>query len=331
MDALNIAFFGSGPFALPILQQLAQTSSASGDFELRLVVTRPGRPSGRGRKIVETPVAELARTLDLPLESPPTVNEPRFLEKLSAFHPDLFLVADYGEILGRAIREATRIGVYNLHASLLPKYRGAAPVAHAILAGETETGVTLFRIERALDAGPVVDTIATGIRPEESAGELEERLALLAVDLVERNLPRFRDGDFSETTQDDSSATQAPKLLKEQGRIPWSRSARQVADHIRAMSPWPGAFSELTRSATGKSAQRLGFFGIRASDRLFPLETAPSPGEVLEAGEDGISVACGEGAVEILELQRPGKSTLKAAVFLRGFPIHPGDRFGESS
>jgi methionyl-tRNA formyltransferase len=317
---VRVVFAGSGAFAIPALETLASSSSRQ---PLALVVSRPDRPQGRGRRMEPTPVRKRALELGLSVDAPESANDPAYLDRLEALGADLCIVADYGELLGKRFRSLWRIGAFNLHGSILPAYRGAAPVAHAILHGETEAGVTLFRIVKELDAGPIVDVERTAIGPLESAGELEARLASLSGALLARNLEAFASGSFRETPQDSARATYAPKLEKSAGLIDWSLGARTVANLSRAMNPWPGAHSFLI--ASGRPPERTVF------PRLAPApgtgaEGAP-PGAVAEVRKDGFRIACGEGAVEVLEVQREGKAAMKAPEYLRGRPLRPGDRF----
>ncbi len=325
---MRVVFFGSGPFALPALERLHECSrraplSAADTgpplVELVRVVTRPDRPQRRGRQLVPTPVRARAVELGLPCDAPEGANEPDFLDSLAALSPDLITVADYGEMLRKRLRELPRIGVFNLHASLLPRHRGAAPVVHAILHGEEETGVTLFRIEKRLDSGPIVDAARAGIGPLETAGELEPRLGRLAADLLERNLEAFASGSFREAPQDESLATIAPKIEKRAGAIPWNASALEVSNLVRAFNPWPGAFSFL-------GAERTIFLRVRPCGAAL-VDAALPPGSVEDTRRDGFRVRCGSGAVEVLQLQREGKAPLDAAAYLRGRPLKPGDRF----
>ncbi len=321
---------------MPALDRLARLEAEipPPPWRLGLVVSRPDKPAGRGRKIASTPVASYAREHRLPLELPESANLPEFLSKLKKKEPDLFLVADYGEFLRRPFRAAPRLGAFNLHASLLPKYRGAAPVVHAILNGETATGVTLFRIEKKMDGGPIVDGMAVDILPLETAGELEARLAAAAADLLERALPQFSCGKAVERPQDEAAATYAPKLLKEQGAIPWQEEAQRISRRVRAMNPWPGAYSYLARKGAGEP-ERIKFLRVRPLEpgegaRAFGAEAPNKPGDIGGDGKSRLLVACGSGAVEVLELQRAGKAPLKAIEFLRGWKARPGDRFASN-
>jgi methionyl-tRNA formyltransferase len=323
---LRCVLFASGPFALPALERLATVSGKEGAPRLELVVSRPARPGGRGRRPNPTPVERRAAELGLPRATPASANDRAFLVELGARDADLFMVADYGEFLGRRLRELPRIGAYNLHASLLPRYRGAAPVAHAILNGEATTGVTLFRIVRDMDAGPVVATVETAILPGETTEDLEARLALLAADLLEATLPELAAGTFTERPQDEAYATRAPCLEKSQGAIDWRCSAVEVSRRVRAMHPWPGAFSFLERvSAPGTARERLRLLEVGDAGSTAPA-TAP-PGTIVAVAVDHFSVACGQGVVDVTKLQRSGRAPLAVAAFLRGFPLAVGDAF----
>jgi len=326
---VKIVFFGSGPFGLPTLERLHAQSVR---YPLLRVITRPDRPQKRGRKLATTPIRKRADELGVPCDAPESVNDPGFLDELQTLGADLFLVADYGEMLRKRLRAMPRIGVFNLHASLLPAYRGAAPVVHALFAGEKETGVTLFRIEKGLDSGPIVDTAPLAAEPLETAGELEERLARVAADLLERNLEAFSAGSFQESPQDETAATLAPKLTKRSGLITWSKTPAEVTNFIRALSPWPGAFSFLKKSAAAaRKLERTAFLRVKpSSESPHRVQADPhpaAPGAVDRVGSEGFSVHCGCGSVEVLEIQREGKGPLPAAAYLRGRGLEPGDRF----
>lgn len=319
---MKIVFFGSGPFGAPTLRRLSAHATR---HPIALVVSRPDRPQRRGRKLAPTPIRALAEELDLPCATPESANAPEFLEDLARLEADIFLVADYGEMLRKRLRGLPRIGVFNLHGSLLPRHRGAAPVAHAILAGDKETGVSLFRIEKGLDSGPVVDFEKTSIRPEENAAELEERLAQIAAGLCERSLDPLAGGNFMEVSQDDEDATLAPKIEKGQGAVPWSLEASALTRFVRAMSPWPGAFTFLR--SRGKSPERVILRRVRPG-RTGDASAALPCGVVERVADEAITVRCRGGSLDILELQREGKAPLESAAFLRGRPLSPGDAFG---
>ena len=317
---MNVVFLGTGPFAIPVLEAL---HGASMRHPLVAVVTRPDRPQGRGRALAPTPVRRRAEELGLSPSTPPTINAPEPIAALEALEPDLAIVADYGEILRPAFLETPRIGAFNLHASLLPRHRGAAPVAHAILAGDATTGVTLFRIVKGLDSGPIVAEEATEIGEDETAGELEARLAALAAGVVERSLDAFATASFTERPQDDSRATLAPKLRKEMGLIDWSLPPRSVHDRVRAFRPWPIAYTFLERQA-GRAPERT---AVLRTSLAGAAPADADPGTVVAVTDRDISVACGGGSVRLLELQRQGGPALAAGDYLRGRRLRPGDRF----
>jgi methionyl-tRNA formyltransferase len=321
---VNVVFFGSGPFALPALDLLRRRSPR---HPLLLAVTRPDRPAGRGRKPQPTPVRRRAGELGIECEAPPSANDPAYLDRLAGLGADLFIVADYGEMLRRRLRETPRIGTFNLHASLLPAHRGAAPVVHALLRGESATGVTLFRVEKGLDTGPIVGSARTEVAPLETAGELEARLARLGADLLDGSLDAFEAGTFRETPQDERLATRAPKLGKGAGAIDWSTSPEALTNFVRALNPWPGAFSFLE----ARDARRERTVFLRVKPAASPCGGL-APGAVAEVRKDGFSVRAGSGAVEVLEIQREGKAPLPARAYLQGRALRPGDRFsGERS
>ncbi len=318
---MKVVFFGSGPFATAALETLVARGQR---YPLVRVYTRPDRPARRGRKMLPTPVKTRAAELDVDCRSPESVNHAPTLDEIGALEADLFVVADYGEILRGPFLQTPAIGAFNLHGSILPKYRGAAPVAHAILAGEKESGVTLFRVERELDSGPIVATATTGIRPRENAGELEARLATLSAELLDAQLPLLADGRFTETPQDHEHATKAPKLTKEDGLIDFRRSAEEVDALVRAMSPWPSAYAFLARGE--KTPERTTLLRIEPA-RDDGEERAAAPGSLVGITRTGFRIACGTGSVSVLELRREGKATMETAAYLRGRQLTPDDRF----
>lgn len=321
---MRVAFLGSGSFAIPALETLVRLADR---FPLTAVLTRPDRPAARGRKVLPTPVRRRARELEVDCDAPETVRDPAVLDRLRALEIDLAIVADYGEILRESFLSIPAIGAFNLHASLLPSWRGAAPVQRAILQGDAETGVTLFRIVRALDAGPVVAERKVTIRPEETAAELEARLAVEAATVLEEMLPRFENGTFRETPQDESRATYAPKLSKEDGRIDWALAPRRLVDFVRALDPWPRATTWLARE--GKEGERVIVTRVReASRESAPGAASALPGTIVRVEKKRLLVACGEGgAVEILEIQPEGRPVMPIAAFLNGRALRVGDRF----
>jgi methionyl-tRNA formyltransferase len=326
-DSLGIVFFGSGAFAIPTVERLSRLSAPEGPYRLLRVVTRPDQPAGRGRKLAPTPVRRRAAALGLEVEAPPSANDDAFLDALQAMHPDLFLVADYGEMLRRRFRAAPRLGAFNLHASLLPRHRGAAPVAYAILEGDAVTGVTLFRIEKELDSGPIIDSVVVSIDPRETAGELEERLAAAAAALVERSLPAFLSGAFTEAPQDPARATSAPRLAKTAGFLDWSRPAVELARRVRAMQPWPLAYGFLERRGSSKAERVSVLEAWEVEDSTGTPIAAASPGTIVSVSRSSVRVACGSDQLELRSMQRAGRAALSVEELLRGWKLHPGDRF----
>lgn len=331
---MKIVFLGSGPFAVPTLERLHARRE---EYPLVRVISRPDRAAGRGRKLRPTAVRARARELGLRCDVPESTADPDYIAELRELGASLFIVADYGEILRSALCAVPSVGTFNLHASLLPKFRGASPVQYAILEGETRTGVTLFRVEPALDSGPIVARAEVEVRPQESAGELEERLSLAAADLLERNLASFAEGTFSETPQRHELATRAPKIRKEDALIDWTAGAERVSAAVRAYDPWPGAFSFLYRA--GKPPERTVFTKVR------PTEDDPSPVRERQGGialgraggrpgsieivtKKRFRVVCGRGSVEVERLQPSGKAEMDTAAYMQGRRLEEGDRFG---
>jgi methionyl-tRNA formyltransferase len=314
--ALRIAFLGNGPFAAPALKALHDDGQS-----ILLVVARPDRPQGKHLTIEQGPVAALANELRLPLEQPESVNTDEFVAKLASLDLDLLVVADFGQILSSNCLSTARLGGVNIHGSLLPKYRGAAPVAWAIYHGDANTGVSILRMTPKMDAGGVVAKEVYPIPGEANAAEVEAELSRIGARLIVdvcRNLER---GSLPTSPQDSSQVTMAPKLTKEHGRLRWDRTSRQVVDQFRAMTPWPGAFVEWTN---GKGqAMRLKVLKVSARPRDAVHEAAV-PGEVLSTANDVILVAAVDGAVAIEQLQPAGGKPMSAVEFLRGRPIPRG-------
>ena len=309
-------FLGSPPFAVPVLAALLESG-----HEVLALVTRPDRPRGRGREVVESELVELARAHGLPVLQPAKTSEPDFLAELRRLGPEVLLVASFGEILRREILELAPHGALNVHGSLLPRHRGAAPIQRAIAAGDAETGVSIQRIVLALDEGDVLLERRVAIGDRETAGELFERLAVLGGEAAWEALDRLEAGTAGFTPQDPELATYAPKLKKEDGWIDWSRPAVELERHVRAMNPWPGA------QASSPDGKALLVFEARLVE-----EAAGAPGELLE-GKKRCVVACGRGALELITVQPAGKKPMEATAWLRGARIGVGARLengGES-
>ena len=302
MTPMRVAFFGTPAFAVPTLDALLASP-----HRVVAVVTQPDRPRGRGHKMSDAPVKARAIEAGLPVLQPNRLNDPAFVDAFNALNTDLAVVAAYGKILPESLIATPRHGMINVHASLLPKYRGAAPVHRAILNGESETGVTIMRVVKALDAGPMMAATRRPIGVDETSDMVESDLARLGAPLLVEVVNRLATADAAEAPQDESLATYAHRLSKDDGILDWTRSARQLHDQIRGLYPWPHAFTYL------------------AGRRLILLRSAveaglPSaqPGTILECAGDRLAVATGAGTLLVLELQPEGKRPLGAREFLAG-------------
>lgn len=305
-------FFGTPDFAVPALQALHEIATVS------LVVTQPDRPKGRGMKLAPPPVKQLAIELGLPVLQPTKVRTPDFAATLREHNADVALVIAYGRILPKAVLEAPRLGCLNVHASILPKLRGAAPIQWSVVRGESETGVCLMQMDEGLDTGPVLACERLPINGDETSAELSLRLSALGSQLVREQLPRFVAGELVATAQDHERATLAPLLSKDDGAIDWSRPARELHNLVRGFSPWPGAFTWL-------SGTRVKVLSTQVCDENTAHST---PGQLLELSREGIDVACGQGSLRLVELQLEGAKRLKAADFSAGQRLAVGQRLG---
>jgi len=316
----NIAFFGTPDFAVPTLDALV----AAGRAPL-YAVTQPSRPAGRGHQPAEPPVARRAREHGIEVLQPERVRRPEFLDALAARGPlDLAVVVAFGQIFPRPLLDLPRHGCINLHASLLPAWRGAAPIQAAVAAGEEQTGVTTMRMEEGLDTGPILLQEATPIGLEETAGELSRRLAVLGGRLVIETLARLERGELAPVAQRDELATYAPRLARDSGRVDWHRTAGELFDRLRAHAPWPGTTAELA----GRPVKIVWARPLADSASSFAGAPGAPPGTFLGLVEGRLAVACGAGTALGLEtLQRPGKRPLGAAEFARGERLAPGARF----
>jgi methionyl-tRNA formyltransferase len=324
---MRIVMMGTGTFAEPPFEALlAAKETVVG------LVTQPDRDTGNKRGSTRQTgkgMAAIAAAAGVPVLQPESINTPEGAAALKAFAPDLLVVAAYGQILKPAVIEVPKLGAINVHASLLPKYRGAAPVAQAIRNGETETGVTIIRITPGLDAGEMLAKGKLAILPDETAGELEARLAPIGAQLALDVIRRMKAGPVTGEKQDPALVSKAPKLTKEMGLIDWSQPAERIGRQVRAMQPWPTAYTFLHRP--GKEPMRVQVIRIR---RLGPVEGLPGDrsaiGTLIELNPARLVVPVYDGSslIEILDLQPAGKKRVTAAEFLRGHPIVEGVRFG---
>lgn len=316
MAGLKIVMLGTGDFAVPAFAALYHSS-----HQMLGLYTQPDRMR-TGKEVHRNRMKEVALEHGTPVFQPEKINTPESLAELAGLGADVFLVAAYGQILSRKFLAIPPLGSFNIHASLLPKYRGAAPINYAILHGETETGVSLIEIVPQLDAGPVVGVVSTPIGPQETAGELEERLAELAAPLTISFLDQLQRGSVERVPQDEVLVTLAPKMSKEMGLVPWHKRAEEIDWHVRAMQPWPNPFTFLHQE--GRPPRRL---VIR---QVAPVtQTSQHPqGTVIAVDKQQILVQSGTTGVSIIQIQPEGKKPMTAAEFLRGNRLVVGDRFG---
>ncbi len=312
VTGVRVLFFGSPYFAVPTLRALvASAHTVVG------VVTQPDRPRGRGQQVTRGAVAAAADALGVPVLQPARLADPGVGDALAAFAADLGVVAAYGKILPEWLLALPPRGMVNVHASLLPKYRGAAPVHRAVMAGERESGVTIMRVVKALDAGPMIDHAVVPIAPDQTSAELEEVLGAVGAPLLVRVVDGLSAGPLVETPQDEAAATYAAKITRADGPVDWTRSAHAIHDQIRGLHPWPHASSLLAEHRVI----------LHRSARLDGAHRAAS-GTVLATGAAGLDVVAGDGAVvRLLELQAEGGRRLTAAQFLAGRQVPPGTRF----
>lgn len=305
---IRTVFMGTPEFAIPTLEGLIEVG-----VNLVAVFTQPDRPSGRGKKLTPPPVKVLAESRGIPVHQPARLREPAVVEQLRSLAPDLIVVVAYGQILPRSVLEIPKYGCINVHASLLPRYRGAAPINKAVVDGEEATGVTTMLMDVGLDTGDMLVKRSTPIGFEETAGGLHDRLALLGREAMAETLGRLCAGTLQPEPQDDAWSSYAPMLKKEDGRIDWSRSAPEIHNLVRGLDPWPGAYTHLDGE-------------VLKLARTLPEAGEGEPGTVVSAGHEGVRIACGEGILLVRELQLPGRRRLAADEFLRGRPIPPGSR-----
>jgi methionyl-tRNA formyltransferase len=307
---LRLIFMGTPEFSVPTLLELV----AHG-HEIAAVYTRAAKPAGRGMKLQPTPVEQEARRLGIAVMTPTTLKTPEALEQFRAHDADAAVVVAYGMILPQAILDAPKLGCFNLHASLLPRWRGAAPINRAIMAGDAETGVMVMKMDAGLDTGDVAMAERIAITDAMTASDLHDALARLGGDLMVRALGALERGRLQLTKQSDDGVTYAAKIDKSEARIDWNQPARAVLRHIHGLSPFPGAWCEMPLDGAPVRVKIL---------RCAIADGAGASGQLLD---DRLAVACGEGSLRILELQRAGKAPMKAEDFLRGTPLKPPLRF----
>ena len=305
----RLVFMGTADFAVPSLKALAASR-----HEVTAVYTQPARPAGRGLRRRPSPVQRAAEALAIPVQAPARLRDPADQSAFADLHADLAVVAAYGLILPKAILDAPRLGCINLHASLLPRWRGAAPIQRALLAGDPETGVTIFQMEPSLDTGPVIASRSVPISDRSTAASLHEELALVAAGMVVAAVGDLAAGRAQPVPQQGAGVTYAAKIEKAEGRLDWTQSAATLERQLRALNPWPGCWTELDEQQ------------IRVlAGRVVDCDHGREPGEVLN---ERLTVACGTGALALTSVQRPGGRPMPAEAFLRGFAVPVGTRLG---
>jgi methionyl-tRNA formyltransferase len=307
---IRTVFMGTPDFACPSLEGLLAAGC-----NLVGVFTQPDRPSGRGRKLTPPPVKVLAERHHIPVLQPERLRRPEVVEQLRALQPDLIVVVAYGQILPKVVLDMPRFGCINVHASLLPRYRGAAPINQAIVDGQSETGITTMFMDEGLDTGDMLLKKSLQIGPDETAGQLHDRLALLGRETMDATLQQLCAGTLERAVQEDGASTYAPLMKKEDGLIDWSLPAGQIHNLVRGLDPWPSAYTCLDGELLKLSATTA-----EAGEG--------DPGVVLSADAEGVLVACGSGVLRVRGLQLPGKRRMPAADFLRGHELVAGTRLG---
>jgi methionyl-tRNA formyltransferase len=312
--ALRIIFFGTAELACPSLEALSQ----SNEFSVLAVVTQPDKPKGRDLKVLPSALKAAALDLGLPVLQPKKAREESFIAEMRAQAPDLFVVVAYGQILSQTLLDVPKYGAINVHTSLLPRHRGAAPIQWAILSGDRETGVTIMKMDAGLDTGPILTQERTPILDSDNSQTLHDRLAERGAKLLVRTIPDFVSGKLQLQAQPEG-ATYARKISKEDGLLQWGESAQALWNKVRAFTPWPGAYT---------FHQEHGQRRLLKIWEAVPGNGSGQPGTILKADKTGIVIACGAGALEIKMLQREGGKRLTAEQFVNGNLIKVGDRLG---
>jgi methionyl-tRNA formyltransferase len=308
MKAYNIIFMGTPEFAIPSLKAVHASN-----HRLSLVITQPDRPKGRGRKVIPPPVKQTAIDLGYKVLQPTSVKKKEFVEVVSRNKPDFLVVVAYGRILPKTILQLPKLGTINLHASLLPKYRGSAPIQWAIINGESVTGVTTMLMDEGMDTGDILLAVEEKISPTDTSATLHDRLAELGANLLIDTLNHYSKGQIRPVPQDHNQASQAPLLKKSDGHIMWDAPAEKISAFIRGMTPWPGAFT----FHEGKRFKIFNAISVKA-------DVSQAPGTIIKGFADELRVATSKGVLSILEIQGASGKRLKIADFLRGYRMPPG-------
>jgi len=309
MPRIRTVFMGTPAIATASLEALI----ADDQIDLVGIVAQPDRPRGRAMRLQAPPTKEVALARSIPVFQPESAKDLEFMRRIEALEPDVAVVMAYGQILRPKLLAIPKRGCVNIHTSLLPKYRGAAPIQWAVYHGEKETGITLIQMDRGMDTGPMIARESADIGDRETASELSERLSILAANLLLKSLPRYVAGDLPLEPQDDHLATMAPKLNKSDGHIDWSRDARAIDCQIRAFSDWPGAYADLRRHEEAPIRVKI------LSARPIPINA--TPGRPTLDDRKQLIIGCGSGALHVERLQRPGAKPMTAEAFLAGLPL----------
>lgn len=307
---MRLVFAGTPTFAVAALDALIHS-----EHQIDLILTQPDRPAGRGMKLVASEVKQLALQHDLRLLQPSTLRDADVVKTIAGFGADAMVVAAYGLILPPEVLNVFPYGCINIHASLLPRWRGAAPVHHALLAGDSETGISIMRMEQGLDTGPIYFIERIRIGPRDTSSTLHDKLAALGARSIVRALAGIESGSLHAEPQAAEGITYAHKVTREQARIDWALDAVELDRAVRAFNPFPAAYSHFDGQV------------VKIWEAELKSESSAIPGEITDVSDVGIIVACGRGALRLTRLQRPGGKKLAAAEFLRGFPVRPGQRF----
>lgn len=319
VQSFRVVFMGTPAFAVPTLQRLLES-----EFSVVGVVCQPDRPKGRGQKITWGPIKELAMAQDIPVIQPEKMKASSLMETLQGWNPDVIVVAAFGRILPKAILDLPPHRCLNVHGSLLPKYRGAAPIQWAVMNGETETGITIMLMDEGMDTGDILRQSRMPIGPEDTAGDMAPRLAELGGTLLVQTLGDWLQGKIHPQPQEEEKATMAPLLTKEEGRIDWTQSARVLAHRIRGLSPWPGGY-------TFYRGERWGVWKVRIPSQG-DASSAPGtqvPGTVVQVSKSSLTVQTGEGVLDILEIQPANKKRMAMGDYLTGHTIERGTIFSQ--
>lgn len=312
---MRIVFMGTPDFAVGSLKALAE----AGKYEIVSVITQPDRPKGRGRQMLMTPVKEYALSQGFEVHQPQRVKTPEFVAQLREMNPDLIVVAAFGQLLSQEILSMPKYGCINVHASLLPKYRGAAPIHYAIMQGEKESGVTIMQMDIGMDTGDMIKKVVVPIGENMTMGELHDELKVKGAELLLEVIDDIDAGKAQPEKQNDEEATYASLLKRDMERIDWSKAAADIHNLIRGFNPAPGAFTKLP------DGKNLKIWGSRLTDKTATTE----PGTVVEATKHSFFVACGEGVLEIIEVQPESKKRMAAQVFINGRGVQVGDVLGK--